>query len=161
MKLAQIVGNITGGAAGSLIKDLGDTIGKFNLSKEEKLEFDLKLKEATDRHEQFVIEQTNKVEEYYLQDMQNARQREIELAKDEHTPLLNKIITPVLAIFIVAVTFTLWGMILFRHYEPKSSESMIIGSLTTICCAVIQYYFGSSSGSHSKQKQLDKMQSKS
>jgi len=158
MDIAKILGKITGGAAGTLVKDLGETIGKFNLSKEEKLEFELKLKEATDKHEQFILAQSAEIEKAYLADTANARQREIEIAKDEHTPLINKIITPILALIIVVSTFSIWGMILFRHYEPKGSESMIIGALTTICAGVVGYYFGSSSGSHAKSKQLDKIQ---
>jgi hypothetical protein len=36
----------------------------------------------------------------------------------------------------------MWGMVLFRNYNPKTNEAMIIGSLTTIAMTVISYYFG-------------------
>lgn len=92
-----------------------------------------------------------------IKDMQSARDREIAIATSDKAPIINKIIQPLMALIIVAATFTIWAMILFRHYEPKTDEAIIIGALTTICASVVNYYFGSSSGSAQKSKQLDKL----
>jgi hypothetical protein len=88
---------------------------------------------------------------------ESARKREIEIATNDKAPLLNKIITPILALIIVCSTLIIWALILFRHYEPKSSESMIIGALTTLSAGVISYYFGSSLSSHNKDKKINDM----
>ena len=92
-----------------------------------------------------------------VKDMQSARDREIQIANSDKAPMINKIIQPIMALVIVVSTFTIWALILFRHYEPKTDEAIIIGALTTLCGGVVNYYFGSSSGSAQKSKQLDKL----
>jgi len=82
---------------------------------------------------------------------------EIAIATNDKAPLLNKVVTPILALFVVGSTFLIWALILFRNYEPKASESMIIGSLTTLAAAVLSYYFGSSLSSHNKDKKINDM----
>jgi hypothetical protein len=134
-----------------------DSADKLFTSKEEKLKLQNDLQAELNRAIEAERASVLKEVELQLADTANARQREIDLAKDEHTPLINKVITPVLALITIGSTFAIWGMILFRNYEPKNSESMIIGSLTTICASCMSYYFGSSTGSHQKSRQLDKL----
>jgi vacuolar-type H+-ATPase subunit B/Vma2 len=52
------------------------------------------LKEAAMKHEEFMFEQE-------VKDRSSARQREVDIATNENVPLINKIITPALAIFVV------------------------------------------------------------
>lgn len=160
MIIEKLAAKFAGNKIGDTISKVMDSADKLFTSKEEKLKLQNELQAEVNRAVEKERESVLKELELTLADTQNARQREIDIAKDEHTPLINKIITPILGLLIVCSTFAIWAMILFRHYEPKTSESMIIGSLTTICASVISYYFGSSTGSHAKQKQLDKMQNK-
>ena len=160
MILEKLAAKFAGNKIGDTISKVMDSADGLFTSKEEKMKLQNELQAEVNRAVENERASILKELELTLADTSNAREREIQIAKDEHTPLINKIVTPVLALFIVGCTFTIWALILFRNYEPKSSESMIIGSLTTICASCISYYFGSSTGSHAKQKQLDKMQNK-
>jgi hypothetical protein len=92
-------------------------------------------------------------------EMDSARKREIDIAISDKAPLLNKIITPILALLVLGSTFIFWYIIIFKDLEPHKEVlvSGIIGSLTTISMGVIGYYFGSSIGSKDKQTLLDKL----
>ena len=94
-----------------------------------------------------------------LADLADARNREIAIATSEHSPLLNKIITPLLAILILGSCFLLWYMVLFKDISPQKETIMagIIGSLTTLSMGVVGYYFGSSQGSRDKSETLKKI----
>lgn len=161
MILEKIAAKFAGNKAGDIIGKVLEGADSLFTSKEEKMKLQNELIAQMDKALESERNYTLEVLKSELADTANARQREIDIAKDDKTPLLNKVITPILGLLIVCSTFAIWAMILFRHYEPKTSESMIIGSLTTICASVISYYFGSSTGSHQKSKQLDKIQNAS
>ena len=99
--------------------------------------------------------------ELRLKDTDSARKRETEIATSEKAPLLNKIVTPVLALGVTALTFVLFGFLLFDDTPVDTSRKdilvYVLGALTAICTQVISYYFGSSVGSKDKSAQLDKV----
>lgn len=101
-------------------------------------------------------------QELELQDIANARNREIAISTSEHAPLINKIIQPVLALLILGSCFLFWYFMLYADI-PKEKEVMIAGitgSLTTLAMGVVGYYFGSSTGSKAKSDQMEKMVAK-
>jgi hypothetical protein len=95
-----------------------------------------------------------------LKDTADARKRETEIATSEKAPLLNKIVTPVLALFVTALTFILFGFLMFdtSPVEPSRKDILVyvLGALTAISTQVISYYFGSSVGSKDKSAQLER-----
>jgi hypothetical protein len=97
--------------------------------------------------------------EAHVKEMQSARDREIQIATSEHAPLLNKIVTPVLALGTVALTFILFGIVLFADVKPESKDIIIyvLGALTSAVTMVLGYYFGSSQGSKEKSAQIDEL----
>ncbi len=97
--------------------------------------------------------------EAHVKEMQSARDREIQIATSEHAPLLNKIVTPVLALGTVALTFVLFGIVLFADVKPESKDIIIyvLGALTSAVTMVLGYYFGSSAGSKEKSAQIDEL----
>lgn len=96
-----------------------------------------------------------------MKDTADARKRETEIAVSEKAPLLNKIVTPVLALGVTALTFILFGILLFDSspVEPSRKDILVyvLGALTAISTQVISYYFGSSIGSKEKSAQLEKV----
>ena len=96
-----------------------------------------------------------------LKDTSDARKREADIAVSEKAPLLNKIVTPVLALGVTAITFVLFGILMFDSspVEPSRKDILVyvLGALTAISSQVISYYFGSSIGSKEKSAQLDKV----
>jgi hypothetical protein len=79
-------------------------------------------------------------------DRDSARKNEAALATSENTPLLNKSVTPILAIVVVVA----WGLIqyhLLTHVVPNEMREIIIrvlGTLDGALVMVLSYYFGAS-----------------
>ena len=97
-----------------------------------------------------------------VKEMQSARDREIQIATSEFAPMLSKIVTPVLALGTVGLTFILFGVIIFVDVDAESKDILIyvLGALTSAVTMVLGYYFGSSAGSKEKSSQIDDLLSK-
>jgi hypothetical protein len=97
--------------------------------------------------------------ESHVKEMQSARDREIQIATSSAAPMLNKIVTPVLALGTVSLTFILFGVIIFVDVDSNSKDILIyvLGALTSAVTMVLGYYFGSSAGSKEKSQQLDEI----
>jgi hypothetical protein len=92
-----------------------------------------------------------------VKEMQSARDREVQIATSESAPMLNKIVTPVLALGTVGLTFILFAVIIFVDVDSDSKDILIyvLGALTSAVTMVLGYYFGSSAGSKEKSSQID------
>jgi hypothetical protein len=97
--------------------------------------------------------------EAMTKEMDSARKREIEIATSEFAPTINKIVTPILALGTVALTFILFLVIIFVEVNAQSKDILIyvLGALTSAMTMVLGYYFGSSQGSKEKSAQLDEI----
>jgi hypothetical protein len=97
--------------------------------------------------------------ESHVKEMDSARKREIEIATSAAAPILNKIVTPILALGTVGLTFILFAVIIFVDVDANSKDILIyvLGALTSAVTMVLGYYFGSSAGSKEKSQQLDEI----
>jgi hypothetical protein len=97
--------------------------------------------------------------ESHVKEMQSARDREIQIATSSAAPMISKIVTPVLALGTVGLTFILFGVIIFVDVDADSKDILIyvLGALTSAVTMVLGYYFGSSAGSKEKSAQLDEI----
>ena len=97
----------------------------------------------------------------YAADLDSARKRESEIATSDKAPLINKIITPVLAASVLLMTFVLFALVLFDDgvIDPTRKDILIyvLGVLSAIATQIVSYYFGSSQGSAAKNSAIDKM----
>jgi len=81
-----------------------------------------------------------------MADRDSAHKNEAALATSENTPLLNKSVTPILALVVVVA----WGLIqyhLLTHVVPTEMREIIIrvlGTLDGALVMVLSYYFGAS-----------------
>jgi hypothetical protein len=100
--------------------------------------------------------------EAQVKEMQSARDREVQIATSEFAPMLSKIVTPLLALGTVGLTFILFGVIIFVDVDADSKDILIyvLGALTSAVTMVLGYYFGSSAGSKEKSAQLDEIMEK-
>ena len=93
-----------------------------------------------------------------LKDTNDARQREVQIANSDKAPLLNKIVTPVLALSILLLTFVLFGVVMFNDTPVEASRKdiliYILGVLSAIASQIVSYYFGSSQSSKDKTDAL-------
>jgi len=96
--------------------------------------------------------------EMRLKDVDSARDRETAIATSDKAPLLNKIVTPILALGLLALTFILFGVVMFDNTPVESSRKdiliYVLGVLSAIATQIVSYYFGSSQGSKDKADQL-------
>jgi hypothetical protein len=94
--------------------------------------------------------------EFQAKEMDSARQREMQIATSEFAPTLNKIVTPILALGTVALTFMLYAVIIFVDVDEQSKDILIyvLGALTSAVTMVLGYYFGSSAGSKEKDQKI-------
>ena len=96
--------------------------------------------------------------EMRLKDVDSARDREVQIAISDKAPLLNKIVTPVLALGVVALTFILFAIVMFDDtpVDPSRKDILIyvLGVLSAIATQIVSYYFGSSQSSKDKTDAL-------
>ena len=100
-------------------------------------------------------------EKIRLSDVDSARKRDTEVSTSDKVPLLNKIIQPILALFITVGTFALFWYIFASNNAIEATRKdiliFVIGNLTSITIQVIAYYFGSSKESSNKSQTIDKL----
>jgi hypothetical protein len=94
--------------------------------------------------------------DFQAKEMDSARDREVQIATSEFAPTLNKIVTPLLALGTVALTFMLYAVIIFTDVDEQSKDILIyvLGALTSAVTMVLGYYFGSSAGSKEKDQKI-------
>jgi hypothetical protein len=94
-------------------------------------------------------------------DRESARNRESAVATSADAPVINKVITPVLAGIVLVLSFVLFGMVVFDNDVIDASRKdiviYILGVLSAIDTQIIAYYFGSSSGSVQKSDFMEKL----
>lgn len=158
MPLPKVLTGLFSGGASKIVDSVKGVISEFHLSPTDKLKAEQAILDATNKHIQTMEQEFTKQFEIQMKEMDSARKREIEIATSDKAPLLNKIITPILAMLILGSTFIFWYIIIFKdiNKEKEVLISGIIGSLTTVSMGVVGYYFGSSIGSANKQSQIDK-----
>ena len=156
--MPNFLNKIFSGGVGSVIDSVSNVVDKFVQTKEEKDAANLELQKVLNNHLEVMEKEATKQLEVYQKEMDSARNREIQVATADKAPLLNKIVTPILALSVIALTFVLFYILMFK---PVGAEKDIIiyvlGVLSAVCTQVISYYFGSSQGSAQKQTQIDKM----
>lgn len=93
-----------------------------------------------------------------LKDVDSARDREAAIATSKEAPLLNKIVTPILALGVIGLTFMLFAAVMFDNTPVDASRKdiliYVLGVLSAISTQIVSYYFGSSQGSKEKGDQL-------
>lgn len=125
----------------------------------------IRLKTAEMEHEEELLKlkiEENKLDlqelDMRLKDVDSARDREVSIATSDKAPLINKIVTPVLALGVLSLTFLLFGAVMFDEsvVEPSRKDILIyiLGVLSAISTQIVSYYFGSSQGSKEKSDQL-------
>ena len=96
-----------------------------------------------------------------VEDRASARQREADIAASENAPIINKVITPVLAIGTILLSFILFYIVAFdTSVFTNANKDIIIyilGVLSAIDTQIIGYYFGSSSQSVEKTRTIESM----
>ena len=96
-----------------------------------------------------------------VEDRASARNRESSVSTSAEAPYINKVIVPVLAGGVMVLSFVLFYVIAFDNdvVNPRNKDVIIyiLGVLSAIDTQIVQYYFGSSSGSTQTRSFLENM----
>lgn len=121
----------------------------------------LKLLEMQQNGELAKMANDTELTKAYLGDLASARDREQKIATSDQAPILNKIITPLLAVGVILASFGLFAIVMFDTgvIDPTRKDILIylLGVLSAIVGQVISYYFGSSKGSADKNSAIDQI----
>lgn len=144
------------------ILDIGSKlIDRFLPDPEQKAKAQLELMKMQQDGELAKMANDTELAKIYAADLDSARKRESEIVTSDKAPLINKIITPVLAASVLIMTFGLFSIVLFDNgdIDPSRKDILIyvLGVLSAIATQIVSYYFGSSQGSSAKNAAIDKM----
>jgi hypothetical protein len=108
-----------------------------------------KIQAEAMKHEEFMAEIDAK-------DRDSARTREIEIATSDKAPMINKIVTPVIALGVIGLSFALFTILMFVEVKQEAKDILIyiLGVLSAAVTQILSYYFGSSQGSKDKDNKL-------
>ena len=70
-------------------------------------------------------------------------------------PAINKLVTPILALGVVGLSFLLFTILIFVDVKPEAKDILIyiLGVLSAAVTQILSYYFGSSQGSKDKSEE--------
>ncbi len=152
--MLELLGKLFGSTASEAVKGVAETvdmlINRWKASPEQIAQWEMEKARLQDQAAARDEAAMMKLEEINAADRANARQREA--STGDKTP---KIIA-------FSVTGGFFGVLALLAYVevPLGTKEVLyvmVGSLGTAWTSIINYYFGSSSGSASKQALLDKM----
>lgn len=156
--MPNFLSKIFSGGAGQVVESVANVVDKFVQTKEEKDAANLELQKVLNSHLEVMEQEATKQLEVYQKEMDSARNREIQIATADKAPLLNKIVTPVLALIVILLTFILFYVLMFKQVgNEKDIIIYVLGVLSAVCTQIVSYYFGSSQSSAQKQTQIDKL----
>lgn len=156
--MPNIFQKIFSGGAGEIVDKVAGAVDRFVQTKEEKDAVNLEIRKVVSEELKAMEQEHTKQLEVYQKEMDSARNREIQIATAEKAPLINKIVTPLIAMGVILLTFILFYVLMFKQVgNEKDIIIYVLGVLSAISTQIISYYFGSSQGSAQKQKQLDKL----
>lgn len=118
--------------------------------------------EAVAQWKQAMLDHESELLRMVYADRASAREREVQIATSDVAPLFNKLVTPVLAVGTIGLSFVLFAVLIFVDVQPEAKDILIyiLGVLSAAVTQILSYYFGSSQGSKDKGDQLSAIQGK-
>ena len=151
--------NLFSGGASTLVTTVGNVLDNLTTSKEEKMQLELEMKKADMQYQIDLKNLSLEEQKIVYGEMDSARKREVDLSASQYATKLSKNVTPYLALGTTALSFALFGFIIFNKVEQESKEIIfyMLGVLSAIITQIFSYYFGSSQGSAHKSQSLENM----
>ncbi len=147
----SIITDILSGGASKLIDSIGNVLDNVITTKEEKQTLDNEIMKAEMEFQLELAKMSIQEQQAVLGDVQNARQRDIQIQTSSETTKFNKQLMPILTLATIGIVFILFFVIVFVptaiKQESKEIIMYILGVVSTILVQVYSYYFGSSAGS--------------
>ena len=148
-KIGEIIGKVIGGSASSIVDSVGKVVDDLNLSAEEKSQIQQKISEEVNRHQEATQRLMLEQLQAELGDTSNARDNNAKIQESEKASWMAKNLPYILGAVMVVAFFVGLLMIMFRSV-PESNKELFytgFGLLGGFVSTVMNFYFGSSSGS--------------
>jgi len=145
------------GKAGELLKPISDIVDNVTTNKEEKAIVEAKLKEIVFNHEAEIERIWNEREQQYLSDVQSARAMNIKAL--ESSDKFIRRFPYWLSGFILVFVFAIMILIISGTFDSAMSAIVytVIGYISAYAGQVINFFFGSTRGSDSKNETIRNM----
>ncbi len=155
--IKNIIAKATSAGASDIITSVGEVADRFINTSEDKQKFQLEMGKVVNERMKDMQEYQARELEAQVKEMESARSREVQIATAEKAPLLNKIITPILAILVIVLAFSMFYMVMFKKLEGADRDVVVfvLGVLSSAVTMILGYYFGSSAGSARKQQYIE------
>jgi hypothetical protein len=143
------------GGASTLVDSVGKVLDNVITTKEEKLQLENEIAKSEMQFQLDMKKLTNEEQQMLLNDVSNARQREVQVLSAPNASWWTKNTMHVLGIGTCIITLSLFYVLIFRPELVKDSSGKevimyILGVLSAILTQIYSYYFGSSAGSAAK-----------
>lgn len=153
------------GGASTLVDSVGKVLDNVITTKEEKLQLENEIAKSEMQFQLDMKKLSNEEQQMILNDISNARQREVQVLSAPNASWWTKNTMHVLAVGTTSITLILFYVLVFRPDLVSAGSSKeivmyILGVLSAILTQIYSYYFGSSAGSAEKSKTLAGIQAK-
>jgi hypothetical protein len=132
---------------------------KFITTGHEKDQFNAEVQKEINRHLEAMSIEANKETELYLNDVANAREMNTAIQSSDKASWLSKNIAYMIDVIFV-LSFIIMLVMIFLRVVPEGNKELFytgFGLLGGYVGTVINFHRGTSRGSETKQKQLDKL----
>ncbi len=145
----NILTKLFGSGAKEVVTSVGTVLDKLITNKEERIKAQLEVEKEVNRHFEALETNSLKQIELEIQDRSSARVREVDLAKTGRWDFLMYLTgLIILSAFGAIVYASIWMKVEGEHFVRISTM------VETLTVGISGYYFGSSKGSHDKNKAL-------
>lgn len=153
---------IIGGKGADIIESVGEVADRFITTGQEKDEFKAEVQKEINRHVEAMNAEANKELELYLADTANAREMNARIQDSDKASWLSKNIAYMIDALLI-LSFIVMLIMIFNRVVPESNKELFytgFGLLGGYVGTVINFHRGTSKGSETKQKQLEKLSEK-
>lgn len=156
--------NIFAGKGAEIIESVGDVVGQFVQTKEEKDAVNLAVQAEVNRHMESMQSQANDELKLLLADTSDARLMNTKVQESDKASWLSKNIAYMLDLFVGLLWGTITVILFLKVFKVAAGNVDMIslmalhGTVTAVFMISMNFHRGSSIGSERKQKQIEKMQ---
>lgn len=152
------------GGASTLVDSVGKVLDNVVTTKEEKMQLENEIRKSEIQFQLEMKKLSNEEQRMIMDDMNSARNREVQIQTSENASKLAKSVSPILAFGTTLLTMLFFYILVFKpnsiSADSKEIVLYILGVLSAILTQVYSYYFGSSAGSADKAKTIANMKDK-
>jgi hypothetical protein len=152
------------GGASTLVDSVGKVLDNVVTTKEEKMQLENEIRKSEIQFQLEMKKLSNEEQRMIMDDMNSARNREVQIQTSENSSILAKSVSPILAFGTTLLTMLFFYILVFKpnsiSADSKEIVLYILGVLSAILTQVYSYYFGSSAGSADKAKTIANMKDK-